>query len=200
MATEHVNGQASGRNGAHLDFKIIAKAALSQADILLPRWLPGGKWEGHEYVARNPTRADKSSGSFKIDTKTGMWKDFAGTEKGGRDLIDLRAMLDGVQLIDAAKRMAAELGIETGPAKEQGVTLEAYAEAKRLPLDFLRELGLETVKNPYGRDCQALAIPYRDAVGELMRTRYRVAMHGKNKAVWDQQKGNPIGLYGCKRR
>ena len=37
MATEHVNGPASGRNGAHLDFKIIGKAALSQADILLPQ-------------------------------------------------------------------------------------------------------------------------------------------------------------------
>ena len=30
-----------------------------------------------EYVALNPTRADKRAGSFKINLQTGRWADFA---------------------------------------------------------------------------------------------------------------------------
>ena len=48
-----------------LNFKEIAETALFSARSLLPRWLPGGRWEGEEYVAKNPTRADEHPGSFK---------------------------------------------------------------------------------------------------------------------------------------
>ncbi len=67
-------------NGTAVDFREIAKAALSQSTLLLERWLPGGRWEGHEYVVKNPTRADGSPGSFKINAKSGKWSDFATSE------------------------------------------------------------------------------------------------------------------------
>jgi hypothetical protein len=38
---------------------------------LLDRWLPGGRREGREYVARNPRRADRTAGSFRINITTG---------------------------------------------------------------------------------------------------------------------------------
>ena len=188
-------------NGAHsahaqslgkLDFGEIAAAALAQSHTLLERWLPGGEWQGKEYVVRNPTRADASPGSFKVNGETGVWCDFATGEKGG-DLLDLRALIDGRPLVAAARSIAAEIGIK-GNA-DRGVTLEAYAAAKRLPVDFLAGLGLATERNPYtGQD--AVAIPYRDQGGEPVRTRYRIALGGKPKVVWDRQKERQITLYG----
>ena len=84
-----------------------------------------------------------------------------------------------------------------------GVTLDLYASAKKLPVAFLRELGLETVPSPWKRSGHkvqnVLAIPYRNADGKLIRTRYRVAMSGEKKHFWDKQKGCPLALYGLDR-
>ena len=37
-----------------IDFHAVSKAALSALPSLLQDWLPDGKREGSEYVARNP--------------------------------------------------------------------------------------------------------------------------------------------------
>ena len=79
---------------------------------LLQHWLPDGRREGAEYAARNPTRADKRSGSFKVNMRTGRWADFATGDKGG-DVIALVAYLSGCGQFEAARRLAAMLGIET---------------------------------------------------------------------------------------
>ncbi len=86
------------------------------AESLVTQWLPAGKREGHEWVARNPTRADGSPGSFKINLRTGAWSDFATGDSGG-DVISLRAYLNGNlgtpgAQIAAAKEIAAALGVE----------------------------------------------------------------------------------------
>ena len=96
---------------APLNFKEIAETALFSARSLLPRWLPGGRWEGEEYVAKNPTRADEHAGSFKINARSGVWSDFA-TGDAGRDLLDLKAFVEGSSLTEAALQLAQELGIE----------------------------------------------------------------------------------------
>jgi hypothetical protein len=44
----------------------INVAALRALPFLLARWLPGGKRIGKEYIALNPTRADRHYGSFKV--------------------------------------------------------------------------------------------------------------------------------------
>ena len=74
-------------DNAQLDFKSIARAALEQAPRILASWLPDGKRQGNEYIARNPTRSDDSAGSFSVNLNTGVWKDFATGDAGG-DLID----------------------------------------------------------------------------------------------------------------
>ena len=93
-----------------LDIASVARAALAHADALVARWLPGGRREGDEYVVRNPKRADHKPGSFKVNTRTGAWADFATGEAGG-DLVALRAWLDGATQIEAARMLAGELGI-----------------------------------------------------------------------------------------
>jgi hypothetical protein len=73
------------------DYRAIADEALRTFDAVIARWLPGGKFEGREYVVRNPTRNDKRPGSFKVNRDTGQWADFATGDKGA-DLVSLVAL------------------------------------------------------------------------------------------------------------
>ena len=91
-------------------FRRIAEAAISHATVLVPRWLPGGRREGVEWVALNPTRDDHRRGSFKINMKTGRWSDFA-TGAAGGDLVALASYLFRLKQGEAAKKVAEALGI-----------------------------------------------------------------------------------------
>src|SRR5262249_19008393 len=93
-----------------IDFDGIKAAALRSARQLLQQLLPGGKFQGDEYVVRNPLRNDQHPGSFKINCKTGEWGDFAIGKSGG-DLISLVAYLGGISQVDAARELAATVGI-----------------------------------------------------------------------------------------
>lgn len=84
-----------------------ARKVLSSTNILnfVSNLLPNGKLEGREWVAINPTRLDKRLGSFRINTISGRWSDFATGDKGG-DLIGLYAYLKGISNYEAACRIA----------------------------------------------------------------------------------------------
>ncbi len=103
------NGHAHGDGRVHVDIQRIAGDALRHAHRLVPAWLPSGTRKGREWIALNPTRADNTPGSFKINLDTGRWSDFA-TEDGGGDLVSLRAYLDRCSQVEAAMRVAAEIG------------------------------------------------------------------------------------------
>jgi hypothetical protein len=95
-----------------IDFARVNAAALGALPALLSRWLPGGRWEGQEYVARNPKRGDRRPGSFKIN-RNGHWADFAlGKGHAGGDPISLAAYLGGLSQIEAARELARSLGID----------------------------------------------------------------------------------------
>jgi len=93
-----------------IDFVNINSAALTALPSLLSRWLPDGRREGHEYVARNPRRADRHLGSFRINVQTGKWSDFATGDKGG-DPVSLAAYLAGIGQAEAARQLANMLRI-----------------------------------------------------------------------------------------
>lgn len=95
-----------------IDFDAINRAALATLPGILARWLPDGRRLGHEYQARNPTRADRSAGSFSVNLRTGRWADFATGDKGG-DPVSLAAYLHHIPQAEAARRLAAMLGIST---------------------------------------------------------------------------------------
>lgn len=92
-----------------VDFAVVNRAALSDLAQVLLRWLPDGHIVGHEFVARNPTRADRHPGSFKINMCTGQWADFATGDRGG-DPVSLIAYLDGCSQVDAALHLSASMG------------------------------------------------------------------------------------------
>ena len=92
-----------------VDFAAVNEIAIARSLDILRRWLPDGRIEGAEYVARNPLRPDKRVGSFKVNWKTGKWADWATGDRGG-DLISLAAYLNTLSQYEAAARMADMLG------------------------------------------------------------------------------------------
>jgi hypothetical protein len=95
---------------SHLNYDAIGSAALRSLPLIVLRWLPDGRREGQEWVARNPTRSDRHLGSFKINLKTGQWADFATGDKGG-DVISLAAYLHGLTQSAAAGKISEMLGL-----------------------------------------------------------------------------------------
>ena len=94
-----------------IDFEAINRSALSVFPSLLERWLPNGRAEGKEYVALNPRRADRNLGSFRINTRNGKWADFAVKGASGGDVISLTAYLFNLTQVEAARKLAAMMGI-----------------------------------------------------------------------------------------
>ncbi|WP_132251542.1 hypothetical protein [Methylobacterium segetis] len=92
-------------------FTRIASAAAYRADDIMRSWLPDGRREGREWVAKNPRRADSRPGSFKVNLSTGKWGDFATNDRGG-DLISLAAFLFDKKQDEAAVGVAEMLGLD----------------------------------------------------------------------------------------
>jgi hypothetical protein len=102
-----------------IDFEAINRAALAALPAILRRLLPEGRIIGGEWVARNPTRADRRPGSFKINLRTGRWADFATGDRGG-DAVNLCAYVEGVSQAEAARRLARMLGLDTREGRRHG--------------------------------------------------------------------------------
>src|SRR5262249_36633890 len=94
-----------------VDFAAVNRAALPFLPSLLRAWLPDGRRHGAEYIARNPRRDDRRLGSFSINLRSGKWADFAVGARGG-DTVSLAAYIFGTKQIEAARSLAAALGIE----------------------------------------------------------------------------------------
>jgi hypothetical protein len=94
-----------------VNFAAVNEVALRALPLILARWLPDGRRLGREFVARNPTRADRTAGSFRINMVTGKWADFA-TGDGGGDPVSLAAYLFGLSQGGAARRLADMLGVD----------------------------------------------------------------------------------------
>ncbi len=92
-----------------IDFQALSQQATHQLPAILQRVLPGGVVRGHEYIVRNPTRTDRTPGSFKINLHTGRWSDFATNDSGG-DVISLVAYVNRIGQLDAARLVQDMVG------------------------------------------------------------------------------------------
>ena len=93
-----------------LNFHAVNSAALPALPALLNRFAPGGTIRSGEWEGRNPRRADRKSGSFKVNVRTGRWSDFATGDAGG-DPVSLIAYLANLSMGEAARRLADMLGV-----------------------------------------------------------------------------------------
>ena len=73
----------------------------------------------------------------------------------------------------------------------RGLTVEEYAAAKRVPVEFLASLGVCTVKIT---GAHAVRIPYYSAGGEELAVQHRLALKGHARFRW--RKGSKPVLYG----
>ena len=94
---------------ADINFQQIAERAIGFSHIICRSVLPNGKARANEWVALNPTRADRKLGSFRINLKTGKWADFATGDKGG-DLISLVAYCTNSSQLESAKAIQNIIG------------------------------------------------------------------------------------------
>jgi hypothetical protein len=79
----------------------------------------------------------------------------------------------------------------TAQPPSEGCTLAQYAQAKRLPLDWLRTLGLQDLVY---LNRPAIRIPYRDADSQEAAVQFRVSLTGEDRFRW--RKGDKACLYG----
>ena len=136
---------------------------------------------------------------------------------GVRDALGVLMGVEALQC-DAAKIRAAELLkrpdlIKERPARKQkgrgddippeqrcngatpaGCKLADYAEAKRLPIDFLLANGLREITY---QGAPAISIPYFSHDGTDPVIRFRVALEGPDRFRW--RKGSRLRLYGLHR-
>ncbi len=75
-----------------------------------------------------------------------------------------------------------------------GVSLNALAEAKHLPVDFLKSLGVADVR---GSSQPSVKIPYYSEAGQEVAVRIRAALSGANRFKW--RKGDHAMPYGLNR-
>jgi hypothetical protein len=95
-----------------IDFDTINRAATAALPILLRRWLPDGRRRGSRWIARNPTRNDRTPGSFSVDVVTGKWGEFSSTAPAcGGDVVSLFAYLRGIRQGEAARELEQLLRI-----------------------------------------------------------------------------------------
>jgi transcriptional regulator with XRE-family HTH domain len=96
------------------------------------------------------------------------------------------------EILDALGVSTSDLAYQEN-GKPKGCTLEQYAKAKGLPVEFLEgdTVGLQNT-SWWGVD--AVEIPYVDEEGDYVLSRYRVTLTGKTKVV--SKKGDPVMPYG----
>lgn len=180
---------------ADTDFEAINRVAIGRLEDLLRSFLPGGRRENHEYIARNPRRQDKTLGSFSINLNDGVWKDFASGD-GGSDPVSLwQYIFNTPNMHDAARILAGHVGApelagandnqKAAPAGKQAWTpiLPVPADAGAPP-DEKWTLDEETngwVKHPI-----VARWAYRDAAGKLLGYAARVQLPDGAKDVVPQ--------------
>jgi hypothetical protein len=156
-------------------------------DAILQRLDRGGSPDSRfpdrkgEYWALCPFHKDTHPENFSVSDKG--YKCFACGASGG-----LRALAEKL----GVARLHVREGGNTTPLPP---TLENYAAAKHLPVDFLESLGLATV---HVQGQPAVKMPYFDSDGIEIGARLRVALGGKNRFKW--RRGTRVHPYGLWRQ
>ncbi|MGE8111862.1 DUF927 domain-containing protein [Pseudomonas sp. NPDC086566] len=162
-------------NSRHPTFAQVKAASLAAIDRVLAHWLPNGKRVdgGKEYTAPNPTRADKHSGSLKVNLAKATWCDFATGDKGG-DLIDLVRYLDRGTDVEACNKLAAFLGVEATNSTNVTPPTGQAKKPEWVPVLPIPEQAMQKVLQAHRQHGKPSKVwIYRDANGQPLMVLYR---------------------------
>lgn len=155
-------------------------AKLNKGDCPDHKW-PDAKGE---FWALCPFHDDQHHGSFSVSER-GY---FCHSCEAGGSLEKLAEKL-GVAPVARLQRFPGDNDTHT----QTPATLAAYADSKRLTIDFLKGLGLAD-RNYRGEPF--VLIPYYDLDGNETARRYRIALGGKDKFRWARgNRAQPYGLW-----
>ena len=153
-----------------IDFHSINRSILAGYKSIVVEWIPGGRFEGVQYVVCSPFRDDKTPGSFKINTSTGVYKDFADESVAGPDPIHLYARINNLSQGDAAKELSDRYCVSYNqpqpkkkPAKQWRVIQPVPKDAPELPTEYAKREGSAWVKKKINR-----YYTYRDTAGNII--------------------------------
>lgn len=168
-----------------MDFKAVGSAALGSLDALVLEIDPEAKKCGKEWVLLNPRRSDRSRKSFKINTETGVWSDFAANESGG-DLISWFAYCHNQSQGQAGKVLAARFFVEgfrrtEKPWKGPKPSLEWVPMYEAAEVPYLSPKGASAVWT------------YRDQAGRPLFQRPRYDGPDGKKVTWWSLFKDPSG-------
>ena len=151
---------------------------------------PAGK---DKYNACCPFHNEKNP-SFWFNTKNGLFKCESGCGSGNATTFLSR--LENIDTGAAWEKLCKLAGVDAKekPDPKLPLTLEMYAASKKLPLDFLRDLG---VGENSGTDWvpKHVTIPYYDADGACVAVRQRRNPNNRQRFAWNKG-GTPI-VYGA---
>lgn len=153
--------------------------------------VPDGSQRGDEWVARNPTRSDQTSGSFSINVRTGRWADFASGDRGG-DIVDLWQYIRGIsEPYEAAKQIADELGGGARPPITVALREPRLSDPVELISPVPDDAPQPTLEHPrHGKAPRHSTYYYRDLSGRVLGIVCR----------WDTPEGKAIAprfLFRC---
>ena len=137
-----------------------------------------------KYMLHCPAHADVHKPNLSVEVKkdTILFHDFAGCPQ------------------DAVIGKLREMGLWPGGGSQQnstttgpasGLTLQQYADAKHLPIDFLKSLSLSDCKV---HGAPAVRVPYLDENRHEIGMRYRLSLKVEPRFSW--RKGSKSNLYG----
>lgn len=148
------------------------------------------KRAGQECLYRCPNHDDKHP-SLQVNLKKNVW--LCGPCGASGNAWRLVAFVAKLHPDDKAaiSSWLREHGLSNGQnGSKSAITIDSLARAKRLPVEFLRGLGLKNIPD-------GVLIPYRLMDGSpAPRARVRAALVGKNKIRWDARQG-AIVPYGA---
>jgi AAA domain/CHC2 zinc finger len=148
--------------------------------------------QGQELDYRCPNHPDQNP-SLKVNHKKNVWMCGPCGESGGPWA--LAAFLSGRDASDkpAVTEWLRERGLWNGQDRTgAAITVDDLARDKKLPMEFLRKLGLENI-------AEGVRIPYRLMDGSIApRHRVRTALVAKNGSRWNSRDG-AIVPYGLER-
>lgn len=156
-------------------------------------WLKLEEVKGNRATAFCPFHTEGQRPNLSIDLKTGKYKCFS-CQAQGNAYTFLKEHV-GMTKEEAVEYIRVRAGlpkvVEGGKGKKTPYTVEEYARTKKLPVNFLLDLGL---KNSRAGGTTRVMIPYLSETGEVAAYRYRNGPGSQIRFTW--QRGTKAMLYG----
>lgn len=112
-----------------IDYDRLKAIARNNMEMILHRWLPGGKVVRGEYLCGSIQGGKGESCSTSMTD--GVGGDFASTERWG-DAIDMVATIDGISMSDAARKLEEFLGITDATPTPPPIPKQTETEKREL--------------------------------------------------------------------